>query len=729
MVKSEQVENESAEYDKSEVESSEDTHETSDDEILRIARERFNLAEEDESEIRKEALDDLEFRAGNQWPEEIKKLRTSENRPCLTVNRIPQFIRQITNDQRQNRPSLKISPVDDNADIDTAKVLQGMIRHIEYNSNADVAYDTGFEGAVTKSFGFWRVITDYMDPMSFDQEILIKRIRNAFSVYMDPSSKEPDGSDTNWAFIFEDIPKEDFKAEYPDSKISTTAEWNGSGDQAEGWLSESTVRVAEYFYKEFKSFELVLLSNGLTFKKSELPNKLPDGIKIVKTRKSVETTIKWCKINGREILSKTDWPGKWIPIVPVIGDEIDINGKRILEGVVRHAKDPQRMYNYWASTETETITLAPKAPFIVAEGQITPEYQAQWKQANVKNYAFLPYKPTTHNGQLAPPPQRMVFEPAVQAITQARGLAADDMKATTGIYDAGLGNRSNEQSGVAIQRRNMQSQTSNFHFVDNLSRSLRHTGRIIVDLIPKIYDTQRAVRILGESGEEEIVVINQVIDNGGSEAIKNNISAGKYDVTVATGPSFASKRQEAVASMIDLSKVAPQVAQVAADLMIQNMDWPGAQEIAARVKKTLPPGIADDPKDKKQQVPPQIQSQLAQQGQLIQQMTDELNKTKEIINTKTIEIASRERIELAKLEVGMRTELLKLSSKEAMIGFERELSQIDQRQQMLEQNPEMVGQGFETEEPIENQNLNGAGPEGAVIPNEQQQPTGGFPPG
>lgn len=696
------------------MENSADSPENSNKEILRVARERFQLAVEAESKIRQDALDDLEFRAGHQWPDEVKNERERDARPCLTINRVPQFIRQITNDQRQNRPSIKVSPVDDKADVDTAKIHQGLIRHIEYNSNADIAYDTAFEGAVTKGFGFFRIITDYVNPMSFEQEILIKRIRNSFSVYLDPTSKEPDGSDANWGFVFEDVPKDDFKAEYKDAELSNMQDWKSIGDNSDGWITDGTVRIAEYFYKEFKQVDLVLLSNGEVLEKDKLPSTLPFGISIKSERTANVPVIKWCKINGIDVLEEREWPGRWIPIIPVYGDEIDINNERTLEGVVRHAKDSQRMYNYWASTETETITLAPKAPFIVAEGQITKEYEPLWKSANRKNHAYLPYKPTSLAGQPVGAPQRNVFEPPVQAITNARMQAADDLKATTGIYDSALGAQSREVSGVAIRGRQAQSQTSNFHFIDNLTRSMRHAGRVILDLIPKIYDTARVARIIGEDGEQQIVKINQVFEHQGQQKIYD-LGAGKYDVTVETGPSYATKRQEALASMLDLTRSYPQITQFAGDLMVKNMDWPGASEIAERLKKTLPPGIADDKDDKKPQVPPEIQNQMAQMNQMIEQLTHHLNEANDKIKTKSIELESRERIEFAKIDADIKKEMAKLQGQAAILTYKEELADLSRRLQLLDIN-----------EPIE-EDFNESVPDQDAIQNvpQQQPPTSG----
>lgn len=690
--------------------------ENSDEELLEVARNRFKLAVELEADLRKEALDDLKFSNGDQWPEEIKRARAQDNRPCLVINLLPQNIHQVTNDQRQNRPAIKVSPVDDKADIDTAKILQGMVRHIEYASNADTAYETAFDRTVRSRFGYFRVITDYVNPMSFDQEIRIKTISDQFSVYLDPHFREPDGSDANWGFVFEDISKDDFKSQYPDAEISKTNDWEALSENSE-WVKRDTVRVAEYFYKEYRETDIVLLSDGTSLEKSKLPKVpgvLPDGLTVVKERKTQLPVVKWCKINGDQILEKTDWLGKWIPIIPVLGEELFIEGKRVLNSLITHAKDSQRMRNFHKSNEAETIALAPKAPFIVAEGQLEG-HEHQWASANIKNHAYLQYKPVDLNGQPVPPPQRNAFEPPIQAITQASLMAGDDIKATTGIYDASLGAQGNEKSGIAIQRRNNQSQTANFHFVDNLSKSIRHAGRIIVDLIPKIYDTERAVRILGEDGSEEVVKINAMFNHNGKDVVYN--FAGDYDVTVDTGPSFETKRQEAVASMADMSRANPQLMQVAGDIMVGNMDWPGAKEIAERIKKTLPAGIADDPKDQNQQLPPQVQQQMQQMNQMIDQLTGQLNEARDVLDQKKLELESKERIEMAKLNVQLEIALAQMGSKDSQTLLQHEVAGIKHRLDLLHMN-----------QPIEDESNEAAGPDQAVQP-QINQPTGGQSPG
>jgi hypothetical protein len=443
-------------------------------------------------------------------------------------------------------------------------------------------------------------------------------------------------------------------------------------------------------------------------------SELSDGMLVAGKRKTLIPSVKWVKTNGHEILDQTDWPGKWIPIIPVLGEELHIEGKRILSGVVRHAKDPQRMYNVWKSYETETITLAPKAPWIVDLKSIEGQ-EATWRTANTKNHAYLPFN--SANGT-RPGPQRNLAEPPVAAITNAAMYAADDLKATTGIYDAALGAKSNENSGIAIQRRNNQSQTANFHLVDNLSKSIRHGGRIIVDLIPKIYDTARAVRILGEDKAEEVVMINQIFERNGKD-VHYDVGSGKYDVVVDTGPSFETKRQEAVASMIDMSGKNPQIMQVAGDIMIKNMDWPGAQEIAERLRKTLPPNLVEE-NGQNQQIPPQVQQQMGQMNQLIEQLTSQLKHKTEQIETKTLELESRERIEMAKLQVQSEIALAQIGSKESIELLAHEIEAINQRLQLLHMS-QPISQDFEGD---------ASGPDQAAQAEPTEpMPTGGPSPG
>lgn len=662
-----------------------------DEKLLQQARERFKLASDAEESIRREALEDLRFRAGEQWPENIKIDRQNTGRPCLTINRIPQFLRQVTNEIRQNRPSIQVNPVDDQADPETAEILQGIMRHIEVSSDADVAYDTAAEHAATFGFGYLRVITDYVDERSFNQEIRIERIRNPFSIYFDPECQKPDYSDARWAFVVQDVDREEYLALYPDSELSGLADMTTVGDQAPGWINGKSVRIAEYWHIDHKEQELALLPDG-----SVMPaDMVAEGVPVLRTRTVQVPKVYWCKVNGLEVLEKQEWPGRWIPIVPVLGDEVIVNGERQLYGLVRFARDPQRMYNYWATAETEMIALAPKAPFIGAAGQFEG-FERQWQSANVRNLPYLEYKPVSHAGVPMGPPQRQVYEPPIQAISHARMQANDDLKATTGIYDASLGARSNEQSGRAILARQREGDVANFHYADNLARSIKHLGRILLDLIPRIYDAPRVMRIIGAEEVERVVQINAPTRDKGVERIYD-LSIGEYDVTVSVGPSFSTKRQEAVDSMLQLSQAYPPLMQVAGDLLVKNMDWPGASEIAERLKKLLPPNLQEEQED--QQVPPAVQAQMSQMAQQNEQLSQALNQATDDLRTKRLEIESRERIEAMKAQ----TELVKieaqLSSRENIELLKQEIAALKQtiaavaaEQQPEQQQPTMAGQ-------------------------------------
>ncbi len=702
--------------------SSESEEDDGDEEILKIARERLVLAEEAESEIRRHALDDLNFRIGKQWPDNIQQDRERDGRPCLVINRLPQFVQQVTNDQRQNRPGIKVHPVSDGADQDTGKIIQGLIRHIEYNSNAEAAYDTAFEGAATNSFGYFRFVTQFSSPESFDQEIMIKRIRNPMSVFVDPFAQEPDGSDFQWAFIIDDLSKDEYKFQYPKSRLASisVADWSAIGNNQPDWIRGDSARVAEYFRIEMVEKRIHLLKTGEIVEDDQLQQRQAQaqaaGIdaSLLRTRIAKVPVVHWVKMNGIEILEQTIFPGSYIPIIPVYGAEIFVNGKRVLESVIRNAKDAQRMYNYWKSAETETIALAPRTPIIAAEGQLEG-YESMWASANRKNHAFLYYKPTTIAGQLAPPPARQTFEPATQAITQAAMLAADDLKATTGIYDSALGAQSKDVSGVAIQRRNNQTLTSNFHFTDNLTRSMKHAGRILVEIIPEVYDAARTVRIVGEDGTQKLVRINESFTEEGTGKDKiYNLDVGQYDVTVDTGPSFASKRQEAAQAMAEIARGYPALMQVAGDLMVKNMDWPGAQEISDRLKLALPPNLQQDPKQK--QIPPMVQAQMQQMQQMIKGLTEHLNETTKIIETKQMEISSKERIEFAKIQADIEINMAKLGTQSSIALLEQEVGAINHRLKLIGINQPIDAQNNFVPIEANGGNYAGEGHVGSVLP-------------
>jgi hypothetical protein len=610
--------------------------------VLALARQRLEQALSAYSDSREDELDDLRFMAGSpdnqwQWPQDVLATRgsvqgqTVNARPCLTINKLPQHVRQVTNDQRQNRPAGKVIPVDDQADIEVAEIFDGIVRHIEYISDADVAYDTACENQVTYGEGYVRILTEYCDENSFDQDIRIGRIRNSFCVYMDPAIQDPCGSDAEWCFITEEIPKDTYERLYPDAEPISSVLQRGVGDAAlNNWINRDTVRIAEYFYKDHSKATLNLYpGNQTAFEGSPEAKQLEMlGLQPIRTREVDVQRVKWIKTNGYEILEEQEWPGKWIPVVRVIGNEFEVEGRMYVSGLVRNAKDAQRMYNYWVSQEAEMLALAPKAPFIGYGGQFEG-YETQWKTANTTNWPYLEVNPDVTDGQGAvlPLPQRAPPPLAQTGLIQAKMGASDDIKSTTGQYDSSLGATSNERSGRAILARERQGDTGTYHYVDNLARAIRYVTRQLVDLIPKIYDTQRIARIIGIDGETSTVRIDpmqpepvrKIVDQAGIVIDKiYNPSVGKYDVAVTTGPSYYTKRQEAMAAMGEILQANPQLWAVAGDLFVKNMDWPGAQEIAERLAKTIDPKLleASDESPALQAAQAQMQAMSAEMEQM-----------------------------------------------------------------------------------------------------------------
>jgi hypothetical protein len=582
-------------------------------------RSRYTMAIAAFSDSREDELDDLRFMAGSpdnqwQWPADVLATRgavqgqTINARPCLTINKLPQHVRQVTNEQRQNRPSGKVIPADDKADVEVAAIYDGMVRHIEYMSDADVAYDTACENQVTYGEGYIRILTDYCDEDSFDQDLRIGRVRNSFSVYMDPMSQDPTGADAEWCFITQDITKQEYEREYPDAAPLSSILASGVGDQyLSQWLTEDTIRIAEYFYYKHEDATLNLYpGNQSFFDRSPEDKAMKEmGLKPIKSRRVDRKKVMWMKTNGFESLEEREWAGKWIPVVRVIGNEFEVEGQIYISGLVRNAKDAQRMYNYWTSQEAEMLALAPKAPFIGYGGQFEG-YEMQWKTANTTNWPYLEVNPdvTDGMGAVLPLPQRAAPPLPQTGLIQAKMGASDDIKSTTGQYDSSLGATSNERSGRAILAREKQGDTGTYHYVDNLARAIRHITRQLVDMIPKIYDTERIARIVGLDGEVDMVKINPQQPNPVNEIRDMNTGiviekiynpgVGRYDVVVTTGPSYMTKRQEAMDAMSQILQGNPQLWSVAGDLFVKNMDWPGSEELAARLAKTIDPKLLED---------------------------------------------------------------------------------------------------------------------------------------
>lgn len=677
----------------------------SDKDTLEEAKAAFKLASDSEAEQRVISLEDLRFvKMEEQWPEKIKKQREQEGRPCLTMNRLKVFTKQVVNDSRQNKPAIRCLPVGNGADKETAEIYSDLIRNIEISSNADVAYDTAVDFSVTSGLGYIVVRTDYTSDDAFDQDIQIERVANPFSIYGDPYSTGADSADWNTAFICDMMKKAEFERRWPKAD---TSDFRGDGFDSKDtlWFQGESIQVAEYWKRDEVPVELLKLSDGSIMMAPEyeklrdllqVQNITVDGTRTTKTHKVTQFIM-----NGSEILEKNAWAGKYIPIIPVYGDEVNIEGKRYFYGLIHSAKDAQRQYNFWRTATTELVALAPKAPYIGAKGQFDSD--PRWQSANNVSYSNLEYDPVAG----MPPPQRQGFAgPPAGALQEALN-ASDDMKNIVGLHDASLGARSNETSGRAIMARQREGDVATFHYIDNLSRAIRHTGRILVDLIPKVYSVERIIRCIKEDGTSYPVPVNQKVvpqevaarlssaqqmaqpmppgaqapqmqppqqppqasqqppQNGQPQyqpvppglspeqeleiqgLIKVfDLTTGKYDVTVQAGPSYTTRRQEASESMMEFLRVLPQAGAVAGDLVAKAQDWPGADEFAKRL------------------APPAGNPQLQQMQQQMQQMQAEMGQMKKALDDKQGEMALKAR-ELGVKEFDAQTKRMEMMKPEA----------------------------------------------------------------
>lgn len=601
--------------------------------ILSDGLEEFRLASEADSHNRESYIDDVRFgRLGIQW-EDIDKQRR-KGRPCLTINRCPSFSRQVVNEARQNKISIKVRPVDDNADPETAEVMNGLIRNIEHSSNADQAYDTAAGCAVDGGFGYFRINLEYAHDDSFDKDLKIKSIHNPLTVYADPWSTEGDSSDWNTAFVTEWMPRSRFESQYPGAN---PVDWDGK--EQSNWSDKDGVQVAEWWKREEVPRKILRLSDGMIIGADEYKANKDFfdalGLKVTGERETTSYKVTQRLMTGKEILEETAWAGCYIPIVPVYGDVINIEGKRYLRSLIHDAKDAQRMFNYFRSVAAELAALTPKTPYIGHESAFSGEDSAKWDQANTESFPYISVPDGVEK------PERQPYAGVPAAAIQEALSASDDMKAIMGIYDASLGNRSNETSGKAITARQRESDTGTFHFVDNLARAVRHCGRILIDMIPLVYTPGRIVRVLGNDGSVQNVTLGEKTEQQDQDMVEGqaeqgpqeyrpgsplsgvyDLSAGKYDLAVDVGPAYATQRQEAADQMMQLIQSFPDAAPIIGDLVAKNLDWPGSDEIAERLKAMMPPQINDG-------IPPQITQKLQEYEQAVTQLMAENQNLKQ----------------------------------------------------------------------------------------------------
>lgn len=625
------------------------THDT-DEDILKAAKDRWGTCDAFYSEQYEQADADYDFAHGvGQWDDAAQSSRSKEGRPTLVLNQMLPYVHQITNDIKQARLAIRVVPIDDKADIDTAEIRAGIIRNIEKQSKAKDVYGTAAKNAISAGIGWIEVEVDYADTDTFDKEAYIRRVLDYRSCMLDPQSTAIDGSDAHYGFKRFDYTKERFEEIYPDA----------SPVSFEGVTNEDNICVVVYYYRECekKNLHQVLVEfNQETVVIDDDKLKEFDEAELayekVATREVDEYTTYCCVLSGEDVLSKEEFPSQYIPLIPVIGEEVFLDGKREFHSLIRQGKDAQRMYNYWKSMSTEMIALQPKAPWVGAKGSFKGN-ESKWASANTQNHAFLEYEVIMdENGQRVEPPQRSQPSMGNPAMMQEAVGAREDIRLALGMPQANMGERTNVISGIALGKQQTEGDNSTFHFVDNLSSSIEQVGRILNEIIPAIYSERKVQRIIGDTGEEENVPVNTPFVKGeeGVRPARPNetptgvydLSVGKYDIDIDIGASYSSRRQETAGKMFELLSISPELISVIGDLAIEATDLPMAKQIAARLRAQMPPEVLeDDP----------MAAKLQQAAKQMEQMQEQLQNFEAALADKSKDTQFDQQAQTAELEL------------------------------------------------------------------------------
>lgn len=651
---------------------------TADEEILEEARERFTSVLEDDKDNRDSQKTDTLFvySPGAQWPDTTRNERRQNKEICLEFNQLKQFVAQVVNEQRQNRPGVRIHPASGDASKEVAEILQGMIRAIEYDSKADAAYDNAFQSAVVGGRGWFRICSEYANPSGdpaqkggYDQKLVIKPIQDTNTVYAATDYQQPDGSDRSFVFVTESLKRTEFKRQWPKAEVtswdSLDASWTNGKDD---------VTIADYYRRVCTTRTMVQMSDGASGWKDEMPTP-PDGVTQVKSRECDVYTVEWYKIaGGCQILEKYEWPGTMIPVICTTGDDLMLEGKRVYQGLTRHARDSQTMLNFGMTQQAVHLSLTPRAPWIATAEQIQG-YENFWKEANTKNFSYLPYNGYLKDGVTPAGPQMPSrMQPSLPDAGWDRWCQTmvQMIKSCIGMYDQSLGQKGQEVSGTAINARKQQGNNATFNYTDNLSRAIALAGKILVECIPFYYDTERIVHIVGPDDSRKEVTINQATAQpgpqgaapvdpmmGALQAIKmNDVTTGQYAVTVETGPSYATKRQETADTLTQLVAAYPPMMSVAGDLVVRAQDIPDADVIADRLKIMLPPPIQQAMAAQENgQTPPDPQTMAKMQQ--MQGHLDQAAQTMQAMDQKVKDLQSGAdaKIQAAQVDAQARTQI------------------------------------------------------------------------
>lgn len=680
--------------------------------LLQLARERFKVCVDATMRQREEMMEDARFASGIQWDADIENRRKSQQRPCLTINRIDGFLAHTVNNMRQSRPALRVEPVGDGTDEEIAQIRQGLLRHIEVNSRADIAYDCAFEHMCKMGLGWIRVVPDWSEPDSMDQEPFIRWVPNPFAVYSDPFCQQPDWSDMKFAFVVNDMTKAEFKRKFgEDTLAASLSNYQSLGDMTAYWFPGGNIRVAEYFYIEQKADTLCEMEDGST----RLLSNLPKGMYAVKqreegglglymlnpedewavpeligrARRCQIPEIHWALISAVDVLRERTIKGKYIPLIPIIGNQTEIDGERILAGMVRYAREPQRMYNYMYTCFVETVALVPRSQYLATIDQIPDGIiKDSWQASNLSPQTVLYYKAALQDGKLIPPPRRIDASPDIAAFVQGLQMSDQNLKSIFRIFDASLGQRGPQESGLAINARKIESDTGIYNWGDNFIRGLRFLGIVLNEQLQYYYTKPgQIIHILQEDDSRKKVTLNKQFTEQGQEKIYDLSRGGKFSVVVSTGPSYQTKRQEASKAMIDFFKLYPAGLQACAHLLVGELDFPGKDKIREQLEKMLPPALQDP--NENDPLPPQAMAQIQQMNQMIQGLTAALH---EATDKKELEILKEQFAllrEQMKQEAVLASASIKAGSQEALFLSQKLFEELNMIRAALQ--PQLTG--------------------------------------
>lgn len=666
--------------------------------FIRTARQRFKLAWEDQTLQRSRSIEEIDFNSGQHWIKDDRDARIGQGKVVLEVNRTPQYLNQVANEQRMTRPQILIRPTGNGADVKTAEVKQGIISSVERRSGAEGIRDDAFYRLLEKGWAYWRVIEEFENERSFKRTIRTAPIHNDFSVYFDPMAQEYDKSDARYCFITEDVPTEEYKLDYPDSEINSWNDYSALGDEQKYWIGDGVIRVVEYYYKIRTAMLLYAMPGGQNKFADELTAE--DKVRCLRdetgepiTRMSSKQFVYWAKITPTEIVEgnkdKTAGRrilGKFIPVIPVLGRRIRVENRYIYTGMVRDAMQPCLAADYWLSAITEMVALAPKAPYKAVYKAIS-NYLDQWETLNTENWSVLFWDNVDENGQPLPEPKREYATVDIQAMTFILKYADEDLKKVMGIYNAALGAPGPETSGVAIGARQRESDVANYNYIDNLKRSIAYEARVYLSLIAEVYDQEQVAQMVRPNGSTDTAIINKMFQGPDGTPIIHDMTDENYDADVQVGASFNTKREQAAAGMIEYLKVDPGAAPLVGDLIADNQDFPNKEEFKERLKtraEQVAPGIVKKDGDQEEKIPPKFMAQYQEQAKMLEHIQAQNQQMQQIISQKQLEFQHDLAMESMKLASEERRAAMVAETATLQMASKADLAMLDQAFKKLE---------------------------------------------